>query len=71
MYFDYPKYRTIEEDFIMQGGFLNGALTLQFVEWEKFDVGSKLQPGGGFLRPTFFVILKNSHQDLSNEGSNL
>ena len=32
--------------------------------------GPKLQPGGGFFGPWFFIILKNSHQDLSNEGSN-
>ena len=30
----------------------------------------KLHPGGGFFGPWFFIILKNSHQDLSNEGSN-
>ena len=30
----------------------------------------KLQPGGGFFEPQSFKILKNSHQDLSNEGSN-
>ena len=26
--------------------------------------------GGGFFGPWFFIILKNSHQDLSKEGSN-
>ena len=31
---------------------------------------TKLHPGGGFFGPWFFIILKNSHQDLSNEGSN-
>ena len=30
----------------------------------------KLRPGGGFFGPQIFIILKNSHQDLSNEGSN-
>ena len=34
------------------------------------NLGSKLHPGGGFFGPWFFIILKNSHQDLSNEGSN-
>ena len=29
-----------------------------------------LGPRGGFFGPRFFIILKNSHQDLSNEGSN-
>ena len=30
----------------------------------------KLHPGGGFFGPQFFIIFENSHQDLSNEGSN-
>ena len=30
----------------------------------------KLHPGGWFFGPWSFIILKNSHQDLSNEGSN-
>ena len=30
----------------------------------------KLHPGGGLFGPWSFIILKNSHQDLSNEGSN-
>ena len=30
----------------------------------------KLHPVGGFFGPGSFIILKNSHQDLSNEGSN-
>ena len=29
----------------------------------------KLHPGGGLFSPWFFIILKNSHQDLSIEGS--
>ena len=33
-------------------------------------LGPKLHPGGGFFEPWFFIILKNSHLDLSNEGSN-
>ena len=33
-------------------------------------LGPKLHPGGGFFGPWFLIILKNSHQDLSNEGSN-
>ena len=33
--------------------------------------GPKLvQPGGGFFGPWFFMILKTSHQDISNERSN-
>ena len=34
--------------------------------------GPKLHPGPGvdFFGPWSFIILKNSHQDLSNEGSN-
>ena len=35
------------------------------------NLGPKLHPGGGFFGPWFFIILKDSHQDLSNEGSNL
>ena len=31
---------------------------------------TKLHPGDGFFGPWSFIILKNSHQDLSNEGSN-
>ena len=34
------------------------------------NLGPKLYPSGGFFRSWFFIILKNSHQDLSNEGSN-
>ena len=34
------------------------------------NLGPKLHPRGGFFGPWFFIILKNSHQDLSNEGSN-
>ena len=34
------------------------------------NLGPKLHPGGGLLGPWFFIILKNSHQDLSNDGSN-
>ena len=34
------------------------------------NLGPKLHPGGGFFGPWFFIFLKNSHQDLSNEGSN-
>ena len=30
----------------------------------------KLHPRGGFFGPWSFIILKNSHQDISNEGSN-
>ena len=32
--------------------------------------GPKLHPGGGFFGPCFFIIFKNSYQNLSNEGSN-
>ena len=31
---------------------------------------TKLHPGDGFFGPWSFIILKNSHQDLPNEGSN-
>ena len=34
------------------------------------NLGPKLHPGGRFFGPWFFIILKNLHQDLSNEGSN-
>ena len=34
------------------------------------NLGPKSHPGGGFFRPHFFIILNNSHQALSNEGSN-
>ena len=30
----------------------------------------KLHHGDGFFEPWSFIILKNSHQDLPNEGSN-
>ena len=33
-------------------------------------MGPKLHPGGWIFGPWFFIILKNLHQDLSNEGSN-
>ena len=33
------------------------------------NLGPKLHTGGGFYGPWFFIIWKNSHQDLSNEGS--
>ena len=33
-------------------------------------LGPKLHPRGGFIGPWFFIILKNSHQDPSNEGLN-
>ena len=33
-------------------------------------LGPKLYPRGGFFGPWFFIIIKNSHKDLSNEGSN-
>ena len=36
---------------------------------EAENLGPKLHPGG-FFGPWFFIILKNLHQDLSNEGSN-
>ena len=32
-------------------------------------MGPKLHPGGGFFGPLPFLVLKSSHQDLSNEGS--
>ena len=34
------------------------------------NFGAKQHPGGGYFGPWFFIILKNSHQYLSNEGSN-
>jgi hypothetical protein len=36
------------------------------------NLGQKLHPKakGGFLDHDLFLILKSSHQDLSNEGSN-
>ena len=37
---------------------------------EAENLGPKLHPGVGFFGPRFFIILKNLHQDLSNEGSN-
>ena len=36
----------------------------------RLNFGSKLHPEGGFFGPWFFIILKNSGQELSNEGSN-
>ena len=35
------------------------------------NLGPKLHPGDGFFGPWFFIILKNSHQDLSKEGSRM
>ena len=37
---------------------------------EAENLGPKLHPWMDFLDHDFFIILKNSHQDLSNEGSN-
>ena len=34
------------------------------------NLGLKLHPGGGCFGPWSFIILKSSHQDLSNEGLN-
>ena len=34
------------------------------------SLGPKLQPGGRFFGPRPFLILKSSHQDLPNKGSN-
>ena len=36
----------------------------------RLKLGSKLHLEGGFFWPWFFIILKDSDQDLSNEGSN-
>ena len=33
-------------------------------------LGPKLHAGGGFFGPQFFIILKNSQKNLSNEGLN-
>ena len=41
-----------------------------YISWGRANLGPKLDPGVGFFEPWFFIILKNSHQDLSNEGSN-
>ena len=43
--------------------------------WKKCPLGEeskapKLHPGDGFFEPWSFIILKNSHQDQPNEGSN-
>ena len=37
--------------------------------WGREKGPPKLHPGGGFFGPWSFTILKNSHQDSSNEGS--
>ena len=37
---------------------------------EAENLGHKLQTGDGLFGPWFFIILKNAHQDLSNEESN-
>ena len=34
------------------------------------NLGPKLHSGVGFFKPWFFYNLENSHQDLSDEGSN-
>ena len=46
-----------------------GGENWNYVSWERANLGPKLHPGGGFFGPWFFIILKNSHQDLYNEGS--
>ena len=33
-------------------------------------LGTQITPGSGFFELGFFIIFKDSHQDLSNEGSN-
>ena len=44
---------------------------LSFFFWQVTEIlGPKLHPRGGFFGPWFFIILKNSHQYSSNEGSN-
>jgi hypothetical protein len=34
------------------------------------ELGTQITLWGGFFGPLFLIILKNSVQDLSNEGSN-
>ena len=52
---------------------MNSILNKKFLKTFPLGEGSKapkLYSGGGFLGPRSFIILKNSHQDLSNKGSN-
>ena len=53
-------------------GQLSRHFFLTSVHPEAENLGPKFHPGGGFFGPWIFIILKNSHQDLSNEieGSN-
>jgi hypothetical protein len=55
--------------------YIDGQNTRLIVVFFEFPLGEgskapKLQPRAGFFGPWSFIILKNSHQDLSNEGSN-
>ena len=52
---------------------MDRTLSLFFLKKIPLGEGSKtpkLQSGGGFFGPWSFIILKNSNQDQSNEGSN-
>ena len=40
------------------------------VHWGREKGPPNYTPGVDFFGPGYFIILKNSHQDLSNEGSN-
>ena len=59
---------------VVKDYYIDGQNT-QLICFQKCPMGEgskapKLHPRGGFFEPWFFIILKNSHQDLSNEGSN-
>ena len=60
--------------YIYHGNLHTGQLSRHFFltsdQSEACYLGPKLHPRGGFFGPLLFIVLKKSHQDLSNEGSN-
>ena len=69
-----PKPKKLNTTQLCMDFFINGRNCCQFFSTDfptwGGNLGPKLHPGGGFFGPWPVVILKNSHQDLSNEGSN-
>ena len=69
------KFQSIQDhthlymDFFIYGRNCCQFFLYDFPTWGG-NLGPKLHPGGGFFGPWPVIILKNSHQDLSNEGSN-
>ena len=64
----YTKSMKLAMDFFIYGRNCCQFFLTDFPTWGG-NLRPKLHPGGGFFGPWYFIILKNSHQELSNEGS--